>query len=49
MASGTERKAYRRPELIVYGNLREITKEAGPVGDKDNGKADMKNKTGIDD
>ena len=31
------RKPYRKPEVIVYGNIREITRNAGPKGDLDGG------------
>lgn len=30
-------KPYHKPELIVYGNIREITKNAGPKGNLDGG------------
>jgi hypothetical protein len=37
--TGTEKlkKQYHQPEVIVYGNIREITRNAGPKGDLDNG------------
>lgn len=31
------KKPYRKPEVIVYGNIREITRNAGPKGDLDGG------------
>ena len=31
------KKPYHKPEVIVYGNIREITKNIGPKGDLDNG------------
>ena len=31
------KKPYHKPEIIVYGNIREITRNAGPKGDLDNG------------
>jgi hypothetical protein len=31
------KKPYHKPEVIVYGNIREITRNAGPKGDLDNG------------
>lgn len=31
------RKPYHKPEVIVYGNIREITRNAGPKGDLDGG------------
>ena len=31
------RKPYHKPEVIVYGNIREITRNIGPKGDLDNG------------
>jgi hypothetical protein len=31
------RKAYHKPEVIVYGNIREITRNVGPKGVSDNG------------
>jgi len=30
-------KLYHKPELIVYGNIREITRNAGPKGNVDGG------------
>ena len=39
-AAGKEnetRKPYHKPEVVVYGNIREITKNAGPKGDLDGG------------
>lgn len=30
-------KPYHKPELIVYGNIREITKNLGPKGNSDGG------------
>jgi hypothetical protein len=31
------KKPYHKPEVIVYGNIREITRNAGPKGALDNG------------
>ena len=31
------KKSYHKPEVIVYGNIREITRNAGPKGDLDGG------------
>ena len=31
------RKPYHKPELVTYGNIREITRNAGPKGADDNG------------
>lgn len=31
------KKPYHRPEVIVYGNIREITKNLGPKGNSDGG------------
>jgi len=39
-AAGKEleaKKPYHTPEVIVYGNIREITRNAGPKGDLDGG------------
>ena len=30
------KKPYHKPEVIVYGNIREITRNVGPKGDPDN-------------
>ena len=30
------KKPYRKPQVIVYGNIREITRNAGPKGAEDN-------------
>ena len=30
-------KPYHKPEVIVYGNIREITKNVGSKGNLDNG------------
>lgn len=32
-----EKRTYRPPELLIYGNIREITKNIGPKGADDNG------------
>ena len=32
-----QKKPYHRPEVIVYGNIREITRNTGPKGALDNG------------
>jgi hypothetical protein len=31
------KKPYHRPEVVVYGNIREITKNLGPKGALDGG------------
>ena len=31
------RKPYHKPELVTYGNLREITRNVGPKGVDDGG------------
>lgn len=31
------RKAYHKPEVIVYGNIREITRNVGPKNNLDGG------------
>ena len=31
------RKPYHKPEVIVYGNIREITRNIGPKGNMDGG------------
>lgn len=31
------KKPYHKPEVIVYGNIREITRNVGPKGELDNG------------
>ena len=31
------KKPYHKPEVIVYGNIREITRNAGPKGAVDGG------------
>lgn len=31
------KKPYRKPELLVYGNIREITRNIGSKGASDNG------------
>lgn len=31
------KKPYRKPQVIVYGNIREITRNAGPKGNLDGG------------
>jgi hypothetical protein len=39
-AAGKEletKKPYHKPEVISYGNIREITRNAGPKGDLDGG------------
>ena len=39
-AAGKEngtKKPYHKPEVVVYGNIREITKNAGPKGNLDGG------------
>ncbi|HEY6661024.1 MAG TPA: hypothetical protein VI031_07775 [Pyrinomonadaceae bacterium] len=42
------RKPYHKPEVIVYGNIREITRNAGPKGNLDNaGGAAAGPKTGV--
>jgi hypothetical protein len=39
-AAGSEqetKKSYRKPRVIVYGNIREITRNAGAKGNLDGG------------
>jgi len=31
------RKPYHKPELVVYGNIRDITRNVGAKGAEDNG------------
>ena len=31
------KKPYHKPQVTVYGNIREITKNIGPKGNLDNG------------
>jgi hypothetical protein len=31
------KKPYHKPDVIVYGNIREITRNVGPKGTLDNG------------
>ena len=31
------KKPYHKPQVIVYGNIREITRNAGPKGNLDGG------------
>lgn len=31
------RKPYHKPQVIVYGNIREITRNVGPKGNLDGG------------
>jgi hypothetical protein len=31
-----DKKPYHKPEVIVYGNIREITRNIGPKGNLDN-------------
>ena len=31
------KKTYRSPQLFIYGDIREITQSAGPVGDTGDG------------
>jgi hypothetical protein len=31
------KKPYHKPEVIVYGNIRDITRNTGPKGNLDNG------------
>jgi hypothetical protein len=35
------RKPYRSPDVIIYGNIREITKTAGNMGNADGGASPM--------
>ena len=32
-----QKKPYHKPEVIVYGNIREITRNVGPKNNLDNG------------
>ena len=36
-ASDESKKPYHQPEVVVYGNIREITKNTGPKGNVDGG------------
>jgi hypothetical protein len=36
-AEQVTKKPYRKPEVIVYGNIREITRNAGSKGNLDGG------------
>jgi hypothetical protein len=31
------RKPYHKPELLIYGNIRDITRNVGPKGAEDGG------------
>lgn len=31
------KKPYHKPELVLYGNIRDITRNVGPKGADDNG------------
>jgi hypothetical protein len=31
------KKSYHKPEVLIYGNIREITKNIGPMGNTDGG------------
>lgn len=31
------KRPYHKPEVIIYGNIREITRNIGPKGDLDGG------------
>ena len=31
------KKSYHKPEMLVFGNIREITRNLGPKGDLDGG------------
>jgi hypothetical protein len=31
------KKSYHKPELLVYGNIRDITRNTGPKGAEDGG------------
>lgn len=31
------RKPYHKPELVAYGNIRDVTRNTGPKGADDNG------------
>ncbi len=37
LAGQESRKPYHKPQVIVYGNIREITRNAGPKGNEDGG------------
>jgi hypothetical protein len=34
---GELKKPYHKPAVIIYGNIREITRNVGPKGTDDNG------------
>ena len=43
-----QKKPYHKPEVVVYGNIRVITRNAGPKGALDNGGgAAAGHKTGV--
>ena len=48
-AQGQElKKLYHKPQVIAYGNIREITRNAGPKGNLDGGGgAAAGSKTGV--
>ena len=35
--SQENKKPYHKPEVIVYGNIREVTRNLGPKGNNDGG------------
>ncbi|HEX7151734.1 MAG TPA: lasso RiPP family leader peptide-containing protein [Thermoanaerobaculia bacterium] len=41
----TTKKAYQQPRLVVYGSVRELTREGGPNNRKDGGNNAQGNRT----
>ncbi len=42
------KETYHKPELIVYGNIRDLTKNVEETGNPDGGPEVEENKTGFD-
>jgi hypothetical protein len=45
-AKGTKRQKYDRPVVVVYGDIRAITRNIGPTNGKNDGGGGGKTKTG---
>jgi len=45
MTIGSGKKAYERPNLVVYGDIREVTKAAGSSTKSDGGQLKQLDKT----
>ena len=41
------KKPYAEPQLLVYGDIREITQAVGGMGNSDNGQGPMNKKPGV--